>query len=174
MISWVVQPAGSAGAVTPSKFSLLVTHGIWHVSPLVQALPSLQAFPDEGTWLQPAAGEHESAVQSFRSSQFTVPDVVHPVGETQTSMVHALPSLQTTGACEQVPFAGAQVSVVQLSLSLQLTGEPGVQVPLTQVSAPLHALPSEHSLSVVHELTMMLRHHPFAKAPVSPPASSTT
>ena len=42
------------------------------------------------------------------------------------------------------PTVGLQPSTVQLSPSSQSRGVPGRQLPETQVSSPLHGLPSEH------------------------------
>jgi hypothetical protein len=62
--------------------------------------------------------------------------------------------LQTLPSEHEVPFptgvvvqpvAGAQESLVQGLASLQTSAVPAVQTPATQVSAPLHALPSEHA-----------------------------
>jgi hypothetical protein len=90
----------------------------------------------------------------------------------QLSVVHGLPSLQisavpavqmplwqvstplqTLASAQEVPFTtgeysqpktGSQLSVVQGLPSLQLSAVPAVQVPLWQVSSPLHGLPSAH------------------------------
>jgi hypothetical protein len=91
----------------------------------------------------------------------------------QVSSVHGLPSLQTRGVPavqiplwhvslplqtlpseHDVPFptglvvqpvAGAQESFVHALPSLQTSVVPAVQTPAWQVSAPLHAFPSEHA-----------------------------
>jgi hypothetical protein len=43
------------------------------------------------------------------------------------------------------PVVALQLSAVQGFPSAQLSGVPGLQVPAWQVSAPLHALPSEQA-----------------------------
>jgi hypothetical protein len=69
----------------------------------------------------------------------------------QTSLVHGLPSAQSAATTQDSqpgigvfwqPLTGWQLSVVQLSPSLQLSPVPAVHTPLWQVSAPLHTLPS--------------------------------
>jgi hypothetical protein len=61
--------------------------------------------------------------------------------------------LQTVPSAHAVPFGTAvfwqpatalQLSVVQALPSLQLSGVPGVQAPLWQVSSPLQTSPSAH------------------------------
>src|SRR5262249_28469438 len=47
------------------------------------------------------------------------------------------------------PVAGTHESVVQVLLSSQLGAVPAVQTPATQVSAPLHRVPSLHAVPVV-------------------------
>src|SRR5262249_18274385 len=163
--SCVDQPAGSAGATTPSKFSLKVPlHGSWHMSLSVQTFPSLHGPLADATCVHPTGDEQPSVVQSLPSSQFVGPPgwhepppqmspVVHGLlsvqgavlfvkvqpceGDTHVSSVQPLLSLQTKGAWLQVPAGLTQVSTVQTSPSLQLTGVPGWQTPLLQTSAPL-------------------------------------
>jgi hypothetical protein len=103
------------------------------------------------------------------TAEFTQPVVV-----LQLSLVHALLSLQlsavpavhvpfwqvslplqtllslhdvpfSTGLCVQ-PKTGSQASVVHGLLSLQLRVVPALQVPLWQVSAPLHTVLSAHDV----------------------------
>ena len=69
----------------------------------------------------------------------------------QESVVHGLPSLQSVfvwqqpamWVCEQLPVVGSHRSFVHRLPSSQLTGVPPSHAPLTQVSMPLQALPSE-------------------------------
>jgi hypothetical protein len=69
---------------------------------------------------------------------------------TQVSVcVHALPSLQVVpfglGGFEQWPLKVSQTPTLwHWSLAVQLTGLPPTQLPLTQVSVWVHALPSLH------------------------------
>jgi len=63
--------------------------------------------------------------------------------------LHGLPSAQEppfgTPVCRH-PATASQVSVVQASLSLQLSGVPVVHVPAWHVSRPLQTLPSLHDV----------------------------
>src|SRR5262245_29906032 len=103
---------------------------LWHVSAPLHSVPSAHEVPFATTllWHTPA---------------------VH------TSVVQALPSLQSAavphgwqprmGVCVQ-PLSGLHASVVQALPSSQSSGVPAVQVPLWQVSAPLHTVPSAHEV----------------------------
>ena len=81
----------------------------------------------------------------------------------QASSVQTLPSLQSPALAQlppqpmiglkmHEPPAGSQLSVVQLSLSLQSWGVPGVQAPLLQLSLAVHLLPSSHGLVLASNL----------------------
>jgi hypothetical protein len=88
-------------------------------------------------------------VQQLLSLQTTaVPGVQVPLWQVSAPL-QALPSPQlpplVTGAFVQAPVAGAQVSVVHVLPSLQLTGAPAAHVPPWHVSAPLQAFPSPHA-----------------------------
>src|SRR6185503_18552875 len=116
-----------------------------HTSPVVQRLPSLQEAVLLTCW-QPLAGTQLSVVHRLPSSQLAaVPGAQAPPAHTSPT-VQALPSLQDTVllACWQ-PLAGTQLSVVHRLPSSQFGAVPAWQVPPTQVSIPLHALPSLHS-----------------------------
>jgi hypothetical protein len=104
----------------------------------------------------------------------------------QLSVVHTLPSLQTSAvpavhaplwhvsiplqtllSAQEVPFvtgevaqpeAGLHVSAVQTLPSLQLSGVPAVQVPFWHVSAPLQTLLSTHDVPFVTGVAV----HPVA------------
>jgi hypothetical protein len=104
---------------------------------------------------------------------FSTAVAAHPVTALQLSVVHALPSLQTSAvpavhtpawqvsaplqtveSGHAVPFATLvvvqpdaelQLSVVHTLPSLQTSGVPAVQVPFWQVSAPLQTLVSAHA-----------------------------
>ncbi len=115
-----------------------------HVSPVVHASPSLH----ETVLLactQPVAGEHESSVHTFPSSQFVAIPPVHAPAAHVSPVVHAFPSLHgaVLFACWQ-PDAGAHESVVHAFPSSQLGAGPPTHTPPEQVSGPLHALPSLH------------------------------
>src|SRR5262245_53383988 len=61
----------------------------------------------------------------------------------QTSLVHAMPSSQGPVLFVKTqPVDGLQVSVVHTLPSLQTSAVPGVHAPFWQVSAPLQTLPS--------------------------------
>ena len=62
-----------------------------HASPLVQALPSLQA-PELGRKVQPVAGSQASDVQTLPSSQGLSAVCVQPLGFRHESCVQASPS----------------------------------------------------------------------------------
>jgi hypothetical protein len=142
-----------------------------HVSPSVQAFPSLQASvlfvktqPEAGSQLssvhtlassQTVAGPgwqlpapHVSPdVQAFPSSQLAVLSVwKHPVAGSHWSSVQTLPSLHSTAvvSVKTQPVAGTQVSAVQTLASSQTTAVPGWQLPPPQVSPVVHALASSH------------------------------
>ena len=90
-----------------------------HVSPLVHAFPSSQAF-ELLVWTQPEAESHESSVHGLLSSQLRGVEW-QPVAESHVSSVQRFPSLQSTGA-------------------------PGLQRPPPHVSPVVHAFPSSHVL----------------------------
>ncbi len=81
---------------------------LWHVSLMEHALPSEQPVPlVMGAKTHPLAGAHASVVHALASSQiFTVP--AHPPSAAhESTVVHALPSLQACPvkpACVQPPF----------------------------------------------------------------------
>jgi hypothetical protein len=71
------------------------------------------------------------------------------------SLVHGLPSAQSAFTTHEShpaigvfwqPVSGRHESVVHALPSSQLTGVPGAQTPLWQLSAPLHVLPSVHDV----------------------------
>jgi hypothetical protein len=145
---------------------LLSVHGLpsshttgaaaWQL-PAPHASPDVQAFPSsQGAALSvnthPVAGEQESLVQPFPSSQVTgppgrqlpppqrSPEVQaspslhatvlfgwkHPVTGSHASSVHTLPSAQVTAvvSVNTQPVPGSQLSAVQTLLSLQMIGLP--------------------------------------------------
>ena len=94
----------------------------WHVSPVVQALPSEQEPPLVGANAHPDVALQESIVHALLSLQ-TMGAKTHPVAGLQLSEVQALWSSQEIGVCEH-PDAGSQESLVQALLSLQPAGGP--------------------------------------------------
>jgi hypothetical protein len=123
---------------------------LWQVSPPLQTLPSEHEVPFVTfVFTQPVDGLHESVVQTFESLQLSgVPLVQVPLWQVSAPL-QTLPSLHdaplTTGVCTQ-PVLGLHVSMVQTLESLQLSGVPAVQVPLWQVSLPLHTVLSAHAV----------------------------
>jgi hypothetical protein len=135
---------------------------LWQVSAPLQALPSEHDVPlASAVFTQPVAVLQESAVQALLSLQLGgVPAV-------QAPFWHVSAPLQAFPSAHGVPFVtgvlvhpldGLQASVVQTFASLQSSGVPAVQVPATQVSAPLQALPSEHDVPFVTGVAV----HPVA------------
>jgi hypothetical protein len=116
-----------------------------HVS-LVQALPS-SAHVTGGPLVQDPPLHVSLAVHAFPSSHGAVFGVdEHPVAASQLSVVHALPSSQTTGAVRQ-PSVGSQLSVVQALKSSQDTVS--YLHPSVLQKSVVHALPSLHLWSRV-------------------------
>jgi hypothetical protein len=113
-----------------------------HVSPVVQALPSLQGAVLLAC-VQPVAGLQASSVQTSPSSQLGAVPPTHTPPEHVSPVVQALPSSQ--GAvllvCVQ-PVAGLQASSVQTLPSSQFVGAPLTHTPPEHVSPVVQALPS--------------------------------
>jgi hypothetical protein len=125
----------------------------------LHTLPSPQPVPfgSAGFW-QPATGSHESLVQGLPSLQVGVAPGVHAPAWQVSAPLQAFPSLQPVPLATSVfwqPLAASHESVVQGLPSLQLSGGPGVQVPVWQVSVPLQALPSPQDVPFV---TLTFRH----------------
>jgi hypothetical protein len=103
------------------------------LSPVVQALLSLQAVPFSGVGLltHPATGSQLSAVHGLLSLQFSGVPATHPVAGLQVAPLQTLPLLQSIGAPAQVPVVHTSFCVHAL-LSLHAvpfaTGVP-MQVP---------------------------------------------
>jgi hypothetical protein len=127
-------------------------------------LPSLHAVPFvTGVVRQPSAASHESVVHGLPSLQTSaVPAAQEPAWQVSAPL-HASPSLQAvpfaTGAVRQ-PSAASQESVVHGLPSLQTSAVPAAQEPAWHVSAPLHALPSLHAV-------------PFATGAVTQPVAAS-
>src|SRR5258705_444517 len=116
-----------------------------HVSPLVQALPSLQG-PVLFVKTHPDGGAHVSVVQPLLSLQTTgVPGLQMPPPQV-SPLVQALPSSQGLVLFVKTqPDDGLHVSVVQTLPSLQTIGVP-LHTPPPHVSPEVQALPSSHGL----------------------------
>jgi hypothetical protein len=170
---------------------------LWQVSAPLQTLPSVHDVPFVTfVFTQPVDVLQVSVVQAFESLQLSgVPLVQVPLWQVSAPL-QTLPSLHdapfATGVCTQ-PVLGLHVSMVQTFESLQLSGVPAVQVPLWQVSVPLHTVLSAHAVplttgvnthvpagqvSVVHGLLSLqsagTEHVPCAWAtlPAKPPAAA--
>jgi len=109
------------------------------MSPLEQALPSLQA-PPLGANTQPLAGLQLSLVHTLPSLQLAAGPGAHLPPEQPSLVVQALPSLQAAAlALNTQPLAGLQLSLVQPLLSSQVTPLP-LHAPPLQVSPLVQAL----------------------------------
>jgi hypothetical protein len=131
-------PSSQSGAAPPTHTPP------WHWSPEVQALPSLHdaAF---GACTQPADTSQPSSVHGFASSHVGAGPPTHTPVLHESLVVQASPSEHDPpiGRCAQ-PVAGPQESSVQALPSSQFAGPPGRQLPWTQASPAVHALPSVH------------------------------
>jgi len=139
---------------------------VWHVSDCVQELPSLQIAPSAllGLLHVPVPASHVPASWHWSmASQMTGLAPVHvPVWQV-SDCVQASPSLQLVPSALfgllQMPVAGAQVPAVwHWSCALQVTGFAPLQLPASQVSLCVHALPS---LQVAPSALLGLLHAPF-------------
>ena len=115
-----------------------------HASLLVHALPSSQASVF-GAYRQPVAGLQLSVVHKLPSLQTSaVPRQEPPLHV--SPWLHALPTLQAEVLLvnTQAPVAKLQLSVVQELLSLHTVAAPAAQAPLAHASPTVHGLPSLH------------------------------
>ena len=127
------------------------------MSPVVQALPSLQALPLTLAGFEhvPVAGLQVPAVWHWSEAvQTTGLLPVHTPLWQVSVCVQALRSLHELplafAGFEHVPVAGLQVPAVwHWSGAVQATGLLPVQTPLWQVSVWVHALPSLQALPLV-------------------------
>jgi hypothetical protein len=131
-----------------------------HFSWPLQMLLSWQ-LASFGKWTQPTEAMQVSTVQETLSAQFNAVPAWQPSVALQVSMpLQRSPSLQSalTGVNEQAPVFGLQSSTVHGMLSLQTTGAPGTHFPpgtlVSHVSTPLQASPSLHWLLLVQFWTM--------------------
>jgi hypothetical protein len=117
-----------------------------HVSPTVQAFPSLHAAV-LFAWTHPAAGEHVSFVHALLSLQSGA-----PVPGWQLPPPHVSPTVQAFPSSHAAvlfawthPTAASHESVVQALLSSQSGAPaPGWQLPPAHASPTVQALPSSH------------------------------
>ena len=114
------------------------------LSPLVQALPSLQV-PPMALWVQPLVVSQPSAVQTLPSSQPIAVPLQLPCLHASLA-VQALPSAQgmpSRLACSQ-PTALSQLSLVHGLPSSQSMALPDTHLPPLQPSPSVQAVPSLH------------------------------
>ena len=122
----------------------------WHVSACVHAFPSLHAVPFEAVGFEhvPVPGLHVPAAWHWSLAvHVTGFAPAHTPAWQESTCVHALPSLQLVplgnAGLEQAPLEGSQVPAAwHWSPAAQVTRLDPVQVPLWQLSASVHALPS--------------------------------
>jgi hypothetical protein len=120
-----------------------------HVSAPLHALPSEHDVPaGSGVCMTPVAGEQVSAVHGFPSSTIGgVPGKHAPVALHVSAPLHTFPSehdMPAAGMCA-TPDIGSQLSIVHGFPSSTTSSVPATHAPVAlHVSAPLHALPSEH------------------------------
>jgi len=131
-------PSSQLGPAPPTQVPPL------QVSPVVQALPSLHELL-LFVCVHPDAGLQPSVVQTLPSSQLGAGPPTQAPPLQVSAVVQALPSSQELLLFEWTqPVDGAQLSVVQTLLSLQLGSGPPTQIPALQVSPVVQALPSLH------------------------------
>jgi len=113
-----------------------------HVSPVVQALPSLQGAVLL-VWTHPVAGLHPSSVHGFASSQLGSIPARHTPWRHVSWSVHALPSSQgLMFGGKMQPMDGSHASSVHTLPSVHVTGPPAWHTPSRHVSPVVQALPS--------------------------------
>jgi hypothetical protein len=120
----------------------------WHVSSPLQTVLSAHDVPfGNGLVVQPKTGSQPSVVHGLPSLQVSgVPGVQVPAWQVSLPL-HRLPSVHDvplgTAGCWH-PLTGWQLSAVHALPSLQTSGAPLAQEPLWHVSSPLQTLPSLH------------------------------
>ena len=128
-----------------------------HTSPVVQALPSLQAFVLPAKTQFPVAGLQLSVVQTLLSLHTLGAPGLHVPPPQTSPVVQGLPSVhEPVLFAKTQPVAGSQLSVVQTLLSLQTIVVPGWHTPNPQTSPVVQALPS------LHALVLLAKTHPVA------------
>ena len=117
-------------------------------SPLVQALPSSQAFALFAK-TQPVDLSQLSVVHTLLSLHTRGPPGWHVPSVQKSPTVQALPSEQAFALFVKTqPLAVSQLSVVHGLLSLQFIAVPGRHVPKAQKSPAVHALPSSQAFAL--------------------------
>ena len=120
-----------------------------HVSPVVQALPSLQVNVLFAL-TQPVEVLHESFVQALPSSQVKVAPAAQLPPEQTSGVVHALLSLHALELFVNLhPVVASQLSLVHALLSPHALTEPAWQLPPLHASLSVQALPSLHPLALL-------------------------
>jgi hypothetical protein len=126
----------------------------WHLSPLVQALPSLHARPSGFVGLEqrPVAESQKPAVwqESIAAQTTGVPLVQRPLLQV-SPCVQPLPSLHVAPSAfsgfEHAPVTGLQVPTSWHWLcATQTTGCVPTQTPAMHMSTFVHAVPSLHAV----------------------------
>src|SRR6185503_9923029 len=114
------------------------------------ALPSPHTVLSGVCVTLPVAGSQASVVHATLSVvTIGVPAWQPAVASQVSTPLHALPSPHAvlSGVCVTLPVAGSQASVVHATLSVVTIGVPAWQPAVaSQVSTPLHALPSPHAV----------------------------
>jgi hypothetical protein len=122
-----------------------------HLSPVVQALPSLQALPVRATLRQPEDTLQLSWVHGLSSSQSTaMPGWQAPLALQVSPVVQALLSLHSVPVRARLtqPLVALQLSAVQALPSSQLTVVPTQLAAALQTSPLVQAEPSEQAVPV--------------------------
>src|SRR5262245_39239378 len=102
-----------------------------------------------GVFWQPKAGSQVSVVQACESLQLSGVPAVQVLLWQVSAPLQTLPSLHAVPFATPAkahPVAGLQVSVVHGLPSLQTSAVPAVQTPLWQVSLPLQRFASAHEV----------------------------
>src|SRR5262249_33839940 len=123
---------------------------LWQVSAPLHTLPSLHAVPfGTPVFEHPVVGPQASVVHGLLSLQLSaVPAVQTPPWQVSLPL-HRLPSAHAVPLASAVavhPEVGLQASVVHGLPSLQTSAAPATHTPAWQVSAPLQRLPSGHAV----------------------------
>jgi hypothetical protein len=142
----------------PSSQSATIEHSVASqvFASSLQTVPSVQGLPLLKQELVTSLQDSAPLQKVPSSGQSTGLPVWHPLTGSQLSFpLQNCPSLQRplSGECMQLSVASSQLSAVQSTLSLQLTGAPVWQLFATHVSWPLQYIPSPQSASAKHGVT---------------------
>jgi hypothetical protein len=134
----------------------------WHTSAPLHTVLSAHDVPfSTAVAVQPKLGEQPSVVHTLPSLQTSAVPVVHVPFWQVSAPLQRLPSGHAVPFATAVfahPEAGLHESPVHTFPSLQLSAVPAVQVPFWQVSAPLQRLPSGQEVPLATGVTV----HPVA------------